>query len=415
MDGDHVPKASAVQEPVTAWKLLWAWAKGRMVERGLRAVQRLSMAAVVRKITKKERKAERRAEFRIVCKGVSKAEFRALYDVFGKVFGCKTVLRNPFPPAFDAKAVHEIITHVTGTAIGGYATKKVIDAAHDLFVAYVKYKFMTGLDGGRTRDVTLYGPDGIVGNWKSKKPKTDKVSFTSPRRSARGPSGLALRSECVVRQQMANGLVGASQNENDGRLLHGQQPGWMTARLLRSALPRRNSFSPWSKFRAGVSANYEMRLQTSLGAHTHVDYAALATAIASTIMRSMCHSPAQRLEKKAKLNRTELQQVPHLLQIFFAECSCVRFDVYVVKIGKSPLQRRRHSPDVALLQWQGCDLRSNHAARINILQHCEGKSDVWLHVLRRCKLVCPVFVDDISDRDHVSLTYGHGCRLRRRV
>jgi hypothetical protein len=34
MEGDHVPKASAVQELVTAWKLLWGWRRRRPAERG---------------------------------------------------------------------------------------------------------------------------------------------------------------------------------------------------------------------------------------------------------------------------------------------------------------------------------------------------------------------------------------------
>jgi len=108
-------------------------------------------------------------------------------------------------------------------------------------------------------------------------------------------------------------------------------------------------------------------------------------------------SPHQRLEKKAKLNRAELQQVPHLLQIFWTECSRIRLDVYIVKIGKSSFQGRRRSPNVAPLQWQGCDLLQL-PRWINILQHCHGKPNVWLHVLRRCKFVCPVFADDIADR-----------------
>jgi len=84
--------------------------------------------ATVHIVTKKERKAERRARFKVVCNGMSKDDFRSLLRVLNKDFGCKTVLLNPFPPQFNAKAVHEIIAHVTGSAIGGYAAKKTIDA-----------------------------------------------------------------------------------------------------------------------------------------------------------------------------------------------------------------------------------------------------------------------------------------------
>ena len=34
MEGDRLPSASAVQELVTAWKLLWGWRKRRPEERG---------------------------------------------------------------------------------------------------------------------------------------------------------------------------------------------------------------------------------------------------------------------------------------------------------------------------------------------------------------------------------------------
>lgn len=37
MDGDQVPRASAIQELVTAWKLMWGWRRrGRSTERGQR-------------------------------------------------------------------------------------------------------------------------------------------------------------------------------------------------------------------------------------------------------------------------------------------------------------------------------------------------------------------------------------------
>jgi hypothetical protein len=34
MDGDRIPQASAIQELVTAWKLLWMWRRRRAVGRG---------------------------------------------------------------------------------------------------------------------------------------------------------------------------------------------------------------------------------------------------------------------------------------------------------------------------------------------------------------------------------------------
>ncbi len=96
----------------------------------------------VRMVTAKQIKAEKLARFRIVCQGGSGEEFTELYRAFKDVFGCRTVLRNPFPPQFDAKAVHEFIAYLTESAVGVYAAKKTIDAAKELFVAFIKYKFM---------------------------------------------------------------------------------------------------------------------------------------------------------------------------------------------------------------------------------------------------------------------------------
>jgi len=112
-------------------------------------------------MTKKERKSKERARFRIVCKGVSKEEFGELYAAFKTEFGCKAVLRNRLP-AFDAKAVHEIIAHVTGSVVGIYGAKNIIDAAKELFVAFIKYKFLC-TDGENPRRIKLlYGPNDKV-------------------------------------------------------------------------------------------------------------------------------------------------------------------------------------------------------------------------------------------------------------
>jgi hypothetical protein len=125
--------------------------------------------AVSRVITKKEMKAEKRSRFRLVCKGLSKEEFSGVYTTFKNHFGCKVVLRNPFPPEFDPKAVHEIIAHVTGNVVGMYATKKVIDAAKELFVAYMKFKFMSSSKDGQPRQVALYSADGKLFEYKDKR------------------------------------------------------------------------------------------------------------------------------------------------------------------------------------------------------------------------------------------------------
>ena len=130
--------------------------------------------AIAYRVTKKEQKAEARSKFRLVCKGLSKAEFSALYQAFKNDFGCETVLRNLFRPEFDPKAINEIIVHLTGSAIGLYVTKKAIDAAQELFIAFVKFKFMTPSENGHVRHIELYGHDGKLCEFKDKKGKPKK-------------------------------------------------------------------------------------------------------------------------------------------------------------------------------------------------------------------------------------------------
>ena len=121
------------------------------------------MAAQVHVVTKKEKKAKQRASFKIVCKGVSKKEFSELCSVFRDNFGCTVVLRNPSPLQFDANTVHQIVLCVMGSAALRYAAKPVIDAAKELFVAYIKFRFLSASDDGHRRQVKLlYGPDDRV-------------------------------------------------------------------------------------------------------------------------------------------------------------------------------------------------------------------------------------------------------------
>ena len=71
--------------------------------------------------------------------------------------------------------MHEIIAHVTGSAIGVYASKKAIDAAQELFIAYMKYKFMSPSSNGNLRRVKLYGPnDKVLYDFKDKGKKPKK-------------------------------------------------------------------------------------------------------------------------------------------------------------------------------------------------------------------------------------------------
>jgi hypothetical protein len=125
--------------------------------------------AIVHVVTASEVRAARRACFRVACKGVSQKEFASLYRILRDELECKVAIRNPSPVLFDAKAVHELIVHVTGTAIGGYALKQGIDAVKELFVAYIKFKFLTPSDSGTRRQVTIYDATGKLYEFKDGK------------------------------------------------------------------------------------------------------------------------------------------------------------------------------------------------------------------------------------------------------
>lgn len=93
--------------------------------------------------------------------------------------GCKIARRNPFSPHFDANTVHEIIAHVTGGAIGAYATKKVVDAATKLAVMYLKFKFMTLLTVEHSRQVTVTTSKRKVHKIKDKGNKKRRKNYLS--------------------------------------------------------------------------------------------------------------------------------------------------------------------------------------------------------------------------------------------
>jgi len=122
-------------------------------------------------ITKQELEAKRRSEFRFVCTGLSKKEMASLYRTLKQQFGFKVWLRNPFPPEFDAKAVHELTAWVMGSAVGGYAMKKAIDAAQELLVAYLKFKMLGDPQNEAGAEVVLYLPDGSTRKFKAKRGK----------------------------------------------------------------------------------------------------------------------------------------------------------------------------------------------------------------------------------------------------
>ena len=113
--------------------------------------------AVAHVVTKKEQKAADRAQFTIVCHGLTKEEFFSIYRTLTKNFGCKAAIRNP-TPEFTPKAVHEIMAHAMGVGIGGYAAKQAIDAAKELLVSYIKFKFMSVPAEHSRRVELLHGP-----------------------------------------------------------------------------------------------------------------------------------------------------------------------------------------------------------------------------------------------------------------
>ncbi len=58
-----------------------------------------------------------------------------------------------------------------GGTLAVYAGNKAIDAAKELFVAYIRFKFMTPPENGQRREITLYGAKGEIYRFKDKKKK----------------------------------------------------------------------------------------------------------------------------------------------------------------------------------------------------------------------------------------------------
>ncbi len=90
-------------------------------------------------------------EYRVVCKGVSVTEFMELQREIEAELSARTLRRNPFDPAFDAKTVHEIIVRLGATGAAGYVGKKIVDLIADIVKRKLKQR-----DDGPPRSVTIY-------------------------------------------------------------------------------------------------------------------------------------------------------------------------------------------------------------------------------------------------------------------
>jgi hypothetical protein len=72
----------------------------------------------------------------------------------------------------------------------------------------------------------------------------------------------------------------------------------------------------------------------------------------------MASSPRSALRKNAKLHRAKAQEFDQFPSIRSGERLSIRIHADAFKIGEGPFQRRRHAPDVPLLQRQGAAIPS---------------------------------------------------------
>lgn len=96
----------------------------------------------------------------VVCKGLTRDEFVGIYTRVQRELGARVAIRNPTPPAFDLKAVHEFVARFSPEIVLalGYSAKKAYDKIADVLAEIAKQR----LDDRekRRRSVTIYGPDG---------------------------------------------------------------------------------------------------------------------------------------------------------------------------------------------------------------------------------------------------------------
>jgi hypothetical protein len=71
----------------------------------------------------------RRREYRLVCKGLGSGELYEPYQELSRQPRALVAFRNPFPPHYDSKTIHEIFVDVV--LVGAYPAKKFIDLIAD--------------------------------------------------------------------------------------------------------------------------------------------------------------------------------------------------------------------------------------------------------------------------------------------
>jgi len=92
--------------------------------------------------------------YRLVCKGLRPDELQAIYRELADGYRGRPAFRNPFPPEFDARTVHEIL--VGAGIILAYPAKKAVDVLTDI----IKQKLVER--DSRKKNIKIYRPDGSM-------------------------------------------------------------------------------------------------------------------------------------------------------------------------------------------------------------------------------------------------------------
>jgi hypothetical protein len=112
--------------------------------------------------------------YRVKCKGLTSDELGSLYQGLVDQFPeQRLAYRNPFPPHFDSRTIHEIFVQATQTGLLAYAGKKAIDKSIDLIADIVKQR-LSSTNSPRRKTITIYGPDerpALTIELKPKKPR----------------------------------------------------------------------------------------------------------------------------------------------------------------------------------------------------------------------------------------------------
>jgi hypothetical protein len=98
-------------------------------------------------------------DFRLSCKGLTAKELSGIYKDLNRMENCQPAFRNPAPPDYAVRAVHDIIVQISWPAVTAYIGKKVIDTIADILATVVKHRLTTGKQE-RKKTVTIQSPNG---------------------------------------------------------------------------------------------------------------------------------------------------------------------------------------------------------------------------------------------------------------